>query len=78
MKCISEATRVLKPGAIVHIATDSANYAEHCIEAIRYHSHYDLSKQYLERPMTKFARKAIAKGDAIADIVVVHTSDAIA
>jgi|AntRauTorckE5430_2_1112549.scaffolds.fasta_scaffold00046_3 tRNA (guanine-N7-)-methyltransferase len=60
---------ILKPNGLCHIATDNQSYADACDEAIAEHSGFT-NHDLLERPLTKFARKAIEKGIGITDIVI--------
>ena len=68
---LDKLARILKQEGIIHIATDHYPYAEQCYELIESHSLFSLSSQTPERPMTKFAKKAIDEGSEIADIVLI-------
>lgn len=61
---------LLKSDAVIHFASDNRHYAEACMELVDNHPGFVLSDQILERPLTKFARKAIEKGVEITDIVI--------
>lgn len=63
--------RILKPTGVIHIATDNANYAEACQEIVEELPNFVISDQILERPLTKFAKKAMEKNVGITDIVIV-------
>lgn len=72
---LSQISSKLKSGAVIHIATDDAHYAEHCLSVLEKHPNYEISSRKMYRPLTKFAKKAIAKNIPITDIVAIHTSD---
>ena len=59
---------LLKPGGVLHIATDNLNYAEGCLDILSKSQSLTLMDQVPHRPLTKFARKAIEKGVVITDI----------
>lgn len=62
----------LKVGGIIHFASDNASYAEE-VKLIVENS-ADLSFiDSPERPLTKYAKKALAKGDEITDVAMIKT-----
>lgn len=61
---------IMKPSAILHFASDDLGYAEDCINWLSQHPKFEICNDYYERPETKFARKAQAKGSIITDILV--------
>ena len=61
---------IMKPSAVLHFASDDLGYAEDCIDWLAKHPQFELSDEIYERPETKFARKAQAKGAVITDIIV--------
>jgi tRNA (guanine-N7-)-methyltransferase len=63
----------LRPGGVLHCATDWEPYAEAMLEVLRAEpllvNEYDDYAPRLERPMTKFERTGIEKGHEVADLV---------
>ncbi len=63
----------LRPGGVLHAATDWAAYAESMIDVLAaeplLHNDYDGAAPRLERPMTKFERQGIQKGHEVTDLV---------
>ena len=63
----------LRPGGVLHCATDWAPYAEAMLEVLSAEpllvNEYDDYAPRLERPMTKFERTGIEKGHEVADLV---------
>jgi len=63
----------LRPGGVLHCATDWAPYAESMLEVLRAEplllNDYDDYAPRLERPETKFERTGIDKGHDVADLV---------
>ena len=62
---------LMKSNAKLHFATDNLNYAEETLEVLKKLPLFKISDETLFRPETKFARKAIAAGSTITDIVIV-------
>ena len=63
----------LRPGGVLHCATDWAPYAEAMLEVLSAEpmlvNEYDDYAPRLERPMTKFEQTGIEKGHDVADLV---------
>jgi tRNA (guanine-N7-)-methyltransferase len=68
----------LRPGGVLHCATDWAPYAEVMLEVLSAEpmlaNAYDGWAPRLERPMTKFERAGIEQGHEVADLVFVRRS----
>ncbi len=72
-------TPLLRPGAVVHCATDWEPYAEQMLEVLD--AAPGLVNRYAEgfaprpdfRPMTKFERQGLAKGHVVRDLLFVRT-----
>nr|WP_322973583.1 tRNA (guanosine(46)-N7)-methyltransferase TrmB [Actinacidiphila yanglinensis] len=72
-------TPLLRPGAVVHCATDWEPYAEQMLEVLtaapglanRYGAGFAPRPDF--RPMTKFERAGLAKGHAVRDLLFVRT-----
>lgn len=62
--------RVLKKKGVIHFASDNLHYAESCQEAVKEVPGFYLSDEVLERPLTKFAKKALEKGSMITDVII--------
>ena len=60
--------RVLKPGGVLHVATDWANYAEHIEEVMRHESDFERIEDDAERLATKFERRGQRLGHDIFDL----------
>jgi len=72
---VKEIARVLKPGGLLHIATDWADYARHTREVmatdaeLKAVDHLDLVDEALaSRPPTKFERRGMRLGHEVADL----------
>lgn len=61
---------VLKADGIVHIATDNLSYAKACYDVVNEHNGFKIIDRAIERPMTKFAQKALDQQSVITDLVV--------
>ncbi|MDC3180744.1 tRNA (guanosine(46)-N7)-methyltransferase TrmB [Gammaproteobacteria bacterium] len=57
----------LKPGGIFHFASDHIDYAEDVTNLIQAHTEMSLTTAP-ERPLTKYARKAIANQSVVTDV----------
>jgi tRNA (guanine-N7-)-methyltransferase len=70
----------LRPGGVIHVATDWAPYAEVMLEVLGaeplLRNAYDGLAPRLERPMTKFERAGLEQGHEVADLVFVRRADA--
>jgi tRNA (guanine-N7-)-methyltransferase len=66
----------LRPGGVLHCATDWAPYAEQMLEVLgaepMLRNAYDGWAPRLERPMTKFELSGIEQGHEVADLVFVR------
>ena len=60
---------IIKPGGVLHFATDHLGYAEDCQLYLTEHPAFGEVGYMLERPETKFARKATEKGAIITDLI---------
>ena len=74
------AARKLKPEGRLCIATDWANYAEHIDETLETSDRFlvDLTREHagdapIDRPVTKFERRGLAKGHRIRDWRLIRT-----
>jgi tRNA (guanine-N7-)-methyltransferase len=72
---VAELRRVLKPGGLLHIATDWADYARHTREVLAGSAQFEpvpaeaLGKEPLAvRPPTKFERRGVRLGHEVADL----------
>jgi tRNA (guanine-N7-)-methyltransferase len=72
---VAEIARVLKPGGLLHVATDWADYARHTREVLAADPQFipvearDLVGEPLAvRPPTKFERRGVRLGHVVADI----------
>lgn len=72
---IAECARIMKPGALLHVATDWAPYAEHTVDVLAAASEFEqvpgttLAGDPLAfRPPTKFERRGERLGHATADL----------
>ncbi|NCT90356.1 tRNA (guanosine(46)-N7)-methyltransferase TrmB [Cellulomonas sp. APG4] len=64
----------LRPGGVLHCATDWAPYAEQMLEVLRAHpelsvDHDGFSPRPPHRPLTKFERRGLELGHPVADVV---------
>jgi tRNA (guanine-N7-)-methyltransferase len=66
----------LRPGGVLHTATDWTAYAESMLEVLEaepmLRNAYDGAAPRLERPMTKFERQGLAAGHEVTDLVFVR------
>jgi len=70
-------TPLLRPGALVHCATDWEPYAEQMLEVLtaapglvnEYPEHPGFAPRPDFRPMTKFERQGLAKGHVVRDVL---------
>ena len=65
----------LTPGGFIHCATDVAGYADQMVEVLDAHPELvnpfqGLAPGRLDRPVTKFERRALARGHPISDVWV--------
>ncbi|MFS8608621.1 MAG: tRNA (guanosine(46)-N7)-methyltransferase TrmB [Gammaproteobacteria bacterium] len=71
---IAQCERIMKPGALLHVATDWAPYAEHTREVLAQSALQPVAAQTLagdplaERPPTKFERRGERLGHVAADL----------
>lgn len=70
---IGQLAHLLKPGGILHIATDNQHYADSCLEILSESASLSLMHEAPHRPLTKFAQKALDKGVAITDIAAMKS-----
>jgi tRNA (guanine-N7-)-methyltransferase len=73
-------TKKLKLNAIVHIATDWENYAEHIMDTMEAHPHFKnslgdhiYSPRPAHRPLTKFENRGQQLGYDVWDIIFTNT-----
>ena len=73
-------TKKLKLNAIVHIATDWENYAEHIMDTMEAHPHFKnslgdhiYSPRPAHRPLTKFENRGQQLGHGVWDIIFTNT-----
>ncbi len=60
----------LRPGGRLHVATDSAAYAEHAAAVLEAHPAYDLvSRERGRRPVTRFEQRGTDAGREPTDLV---------
>ena len=63
----------LRPGGRLHVATDWPSYAEQVLEVVGASPDLEVvSRDRGDRPLTRFERRGIAAGRAIADVVAVR------
>lgn len=72
---IAELARVLKPGGLLHVATDWADYANHTREVLAASARFApvaasalISEPLAVRPPTKFERRGVRLGHEVADL----------
>ncbi len=76
------AARVLRPGGVLHMATDWENYADHMLELTDRCPHFrnaagrgHFSGRPAERPETKFERRGRRLGHLVRDLIYRRTAD---
>lgn len=70
---IENLVQKLKPGGILHLATDWMHYTEHMIEVISKISTLEQVPNEMDpRPMTKFEKRGIRLGHEVTDLVYVR------
>lgn len=74
----------LKPGGVLHIATDWQNYAEHCVEALDQVSAFQntsstppYSPRPDFRPMTKFEQRGQRLGHGVWDLIYLNSPSSV-
>jgi tRNA (guanine-N7-)-methyltransferase len=72
---VKEIARVLKPGGLLHVATDWADYARHTREVLAADPGFEAIEQQAlvdeplaSRPPTKFERRGMRLGHEVADL----------
>ena len=70
------AARVLRPGGVVHVATDWRPYAEHALAVLRDHGGYDVGGGLVprppHRPVTRFEARGARAGRPSHDLLAVR------
>ena len=74
---LRDAARALRPGGVIRLATDWADYARAMLEAAAEvaeldNPHHGVAPRFAGRPPTKFERKALAEGRAVTDVELVR------
>jgi tRNA (guanine-N7-)-methyltransferase len=74
-KFVADVARALKPGGVLHVATDWQHYAEHIIQTVSANPEFTrrpatarAEDVRLERPPTKFERRGHRLGHEIQDL----------
>jgi tRNA (guanine-N7-)-methyltransferase len=63
----------LRPGGRLHVATDWASYAEHVLKVLGASPDLEVvSRDRIDRPLTRFERRGIAAGRPATDVVAVR------
>lgn len=67
---VAELRRILAPGGILHLATDDDAYAQHMAEVVSADGGFGppLAEARSGRPVTRFERRALARGHRISDL----------
>ena len=72
---VAELARVLKPGGLLHVATDWADYARHAREVLAADAQFEsiervelAAEPLAVRPPTKFERRGVRLGHEVADL----------
>lgn len=67
---VAELRRVITPGGILHLATDDEAYAQHMFEVVGADGGFGdpLAEARAGRPVTRFERRALARGHRISDL----------
>lgn len=71
---VEQLKQKLKPGGLLHLATDWQNYAEHMLEVLSKIKGLErVSAEKDPRPMTKFERRGLRLGHVVSDLIYVRS-----